>query len=160
MSETKTLNLTVVSDTELVMTRTFDAPLALVFEACSRKEHLEKWWAGGSDENTVECELDFRPGGRWRFVEHAPDGHEHAFRGEFLEIEAPYRMVQTFEYEGAPGEILVQSIEFTESDGRTLMTASATYPSKATRDAMLDAGMTAGAERAYRKLDALLQTLV
>lgn len=160
MSETKTLQVTVVSDTELVMTRTFDAPLELVFEATSRKEHLEKWWAGGSDENTVECELDFRPGGRWRFVERAPDGHEHGFRGEFLEIDPPHKVVQTFEYEGAPGEILVQSMVFTEENGRTLMTASATYPSKAARDAMLDAGMTTGAERAYRKLDALLATMI
>ena len=89
-----TLTLTLPSDREIVMTRVFDAPRELVFEAHSKCEHLEKWW--GPRRYTLSvCEMDFRPGGAYRFVQRGPDGEEHGFRGEFREIVPPERIVWT-----------------------------------------------------------------
>src|SRR5262245_33172560 len=79
------LTVTLPSDLEIKMVRVFDAPRALVFEAHTTCEHVKHWWGRG---NPLDCEMDFRPGGSYRFVEHAPDG-QYAFRGEYLEIRAP-----------------------------------------------------------------------
>ncbi len=95
------LTITTPSDREIVMTRIFDARRELVFEAHSKCEHLANWW-GPRKYALVVCELDFRPGGAYRFVQRGPDGEEHGFRGEFREIVPPERIVQTFEYEGMP----------------------------------------------------------
>jgi uncharacterized protein YndB with AHSA1/START domain len=155
MNSTRTPDLTVTTptDTEIVLTRTFDAPRERVFEAHSRCEHLRRWWARG---NPVDCELDFRPGGRYRFVEHAPDGNDYAFRGEFREIVAPERIVQTFEYEGMPGQIVVETLELTETDGRTTLTTTSVFASRAERDGMIESGMESGVRESYAALDALL----
>src|SRR5512139_804938 len=106
-----TLSVTLPSDVEIRMVRVFQAPRALVFAAHSRPEHLRHWWGRG---NPLDVELEFRPGGHYRFVEHAPDGEEYAFRGEYLEIVEPERIVQTFEFEGWPGQVAVETIELTE----------------------------------------------
>src|SRR3712207_815152 len=108
MSQATSGGLTVTrrGDREIVMTRVFDAPRELVFEAHSRCEHVKQWWGRG---NPLDCEMDFRPGGSYRFVEHAPDGGEYAFRGEYREIERPERIVWTFEWEGMPGHVSVET---------------------------------------------------
>jgi len=154
------LTVTLPSDLEIVMTRVFDAPRALVFEAHSRCEHLTQWFAGGSPGSTMDCELDFRPGGRYRYVETTDDGSVHAFRGEIREVVAPERIVQTFEYEGMPGHISVETLEFTEEGGKTRLTTTAVFTSREDRDGMVSSGMEEGAGRAYDKLEALLRTLV
>jgi uncharacterized protein YndB with AHSA1/START domain len=100
MTATKSrLQLTLPSDTEIVMTRVFDAPRRLVFEAHSKPEHLRHWW-GPREFTMALCEMDFRPGGKWRYVLRSARG-DFAFRGEFREIVAPERIVWTFEFEGA-----------------------------------------------------------
>src|SRR5213592_3453630 len=111
MSQTGSGRLTVTtpSDREIVLTRVFDAPRALVFEAHSRCEHVRRWWGRG---NPLDCEMDFRPGGTYRFVEHAPGEGDFAFRGEYREIVAPERIVQTFEFEGLPGHVSVETLAF------------------------------------------------
>src|SRR5262249_62331770 len=83
-------------------TRVFDAPRRLVWEAMSRPEHYPHWW-GPRSQRMVSCQLDFRPGGSYRFVTRGPDGNEYAFRGEIREVVPPERVVQTFEFEGSPG---------------------------------------------------------
>jgi uncharacterized protein YndB with AHSA1/START domain len=149
------LTVTTPSDREIVMTRVFDAPRQLVFEAHSNCEHLRKWWARG---NPMDCDLDFRPGGSWRIVEHAPDGETYGFRGEFREIDEPERIVQTFEFEGMPGKVLVETIVFSEEDGRTTLTSTSVFDSVEDRDGMLQSGMEAGARESLDRLAELLAT--
>jgi uncharacterized protein YndB with AHSA1/START domain len=144
------LEVTTPSDTEIQMTRVFDAPRELVFEAHTTAEHMSNWW-GPRKYEVVSAEYDFRPGGKWRIVHRGPDGDEHGFRGEFREIVPPERIVWTFEYEGAPGSIAVETLTLTTlSDGG----------SKEARDAMLESGMQEGAAETFDRLDEYLETLV
>lgn len=152
------LIVSVSGDREVVLTRLFDAPRALVFSAFTTREHLERWWGLRRTTTKVEV-LDFRPGGAWRFVERAEDGSEYAFSGKFLEIKRPERFVWTFEYEGAPGQISQTAFEFTEEKGKTKMTATVLFSSMAERDEMVKAGMEYGAAESYDVLDELLLKL-
>ena len=147
-----TISVTTPTDTTLRMTRTFDAPRDLVFAAHTEARHIKHWWGRG---NPLDVEIDFRVGGRWRFVETA-DGQQHAFRGEFREINAPESFTWTFEYEPMAGHVSVERVEFTEEDGRTTVTSLTTFDSKADRDGMIESGMEGGAEESYRALDAYL----
>ncbi|WP_016698364.1 SRPBCC family protein [Actinoalloteichus spitiensis] len=149
------LRVTTPSDVEITMSRTFDAPRDRLFAAYASREHLRRWWARG---NPMDCELDFRPGGSYRFVEHAPDG-DYAFHGEYQEITAPERIVHTFEFEGTPGEVLVDTVTFEERDGRTTLTTVTRFDSREARDAMLRAGMVGGAAESLRRLAEILPTL-
>jgi uncharacterized protein YndB with AHSA1/START domain len=150
---TDDLKVTLPSDLEIKMERVFEAPRALVFEAHTKCEHVKHWWGRG---NPLDCEIDFRTGGSYRFVEHAPEGGDYAFRGEYLEIQPPERIVQTFEYEGAPGQICVETLEFTEGDGRTTITSVTRFDTRVQRDSMVDAGMQDGARQSYEALAAYL----
>src|SRR5690349_6012305 len=93
----KALSVSVPSDREIVLTREFDAPRELVFLAMSKPEHMRHWW-GQAGSTLAVCEMDFRPGGAWRFVERDKNGAEWGFRGEVREIDPPERVVQTFEF--------------------------------------------------------------
>jgi uncharacterized protein YndB with AHSA1/START domain len=150
------LTVTLPSDLEIKMVRTFDAPRALVFAAHSTPEHVKHWWGRG---NPLDCEMDFRPGGGYRFVEHAPDGEKYAFRGEYREIVAPERIVQTFEFEGMPGQVCVETLELTEADGRTTVTSVTRFDTKEERDGMVASGMESGARESYDALAAYLAKL-
>ena len=147
-----TIDVSTPSSTELVMSRTFDAPKALVFAAHTEAEHLRHWWGRG---NPLDVTIDFRVGGKWRFVE-TSGGQEHAFRGEFREISAPDSFTWTFEYEPMAGHILVESYTFTEDDGRTTVTGRSTFSSQEDRDGMLQSGMEEGANQSYAALEAYL----
>jgi uncharacterized protein YndB with AHSA1/START domain len=155
MATNDTLTVSTPSDLEIVMTRVFDAPAALVFEAHSKLEHVRKWWGRG---NPLDGELDFRPGGKWRFVEHA-DGQEYGFRGEYREIVPNEKIVQTFEYEGMPGKICVETLVLTEVAGKTTLTTTSVFDTKEDRDGMLQSGMEDGANESLNHLDALLADL-
>ena len=98
-------------------------------------------------------------GGKWRFLHRGPDGDEHGFRGEFREIVPPEKIVWTFEYEGAPGQIAVETMTLKEKDGKTPLTAVSDGGSKEARDAMLESGMQEGAAETYDRLDEYLETL-
>jgi uncharacterized protein YndB with AHSA1/START domain len=149
------IEVTTPSDTEIRMTRTFDAPRELVFAAHSQAEHLKHWWGRG---NPLDVELDFRVGGTYRFVEHS-DGEQYAFRGEYREIVEPERIVQTFEFEGMPGHVCVETLELTEHDGRTTAISTIRFDTVEDRDGMLASGMSQGAEQSYLALDKYLCTL-
>jgi uncharacterized protein YndB with AHSA1/START domain len=150
-----TITVTTPSDTELRMSRSFDAPRDLVFAAHTQAEHLRHWWGRG---NPLDVQIDFRVGGTWRFVEHA-DGEQHAFRGEFRQIDAPESFTWTFEYEPMAGHVAVERYEFTEENGRTTVTCMSTFDNQEDRDGMLQSGMEVGAEQSYRALDTYLSTL-
>lgn len=149
------LTVTLPSDLEITMVRVFEAPRALVFAAHTQCEHVKHWWGRG---NPLDCEMDFRPGGSYRFVEHAPDG-EYAFRGEYREIQPPERIVQTFEFEGMPGHVCVETLELTEEDGKTTITSVTRFDTKEDRDGMVSSGMADGARASYEALDKYLATL-
>ena len=157
-SGSKQLTVTTPSDREIVMTRVFDAPRDLVFEAHSSCEHMSRWW-GPRRYEVAKCDLDFRPGGAWRIVHRGSDGDEHGFRGEFREIVRPERIVWTFEWEGLPGHVSVQTAEFEEHDGKTTLTATAVFSSVEDRDGMLDSGMESGAAESYDRLEEYLESL-
>src|SRR5918999_5842647 len=150
------LTVTLPSDLEIKMVRVFDAPRALVFEAHAKCEHVKQWWGRG---NPLDCEMDFRPGGTYRFVEHAPDGEQYAFRGEYREIQAPERIVQTFEFEGMPGHVAVETLELTEENGKTTVTSVTRFDTKEERDGMVASGMETGARESYDALAAYLAKL-
>jgi uncharacterized protein YndB with AHSA1/START domain len=154
-----TLTVTTPSDLEIVLTREFDAPRALVFEALSKPEHLRNWWGQAASTLTL-CEMDFRPGGKWRCVERDKDGQEFAFRGEVREIKRPERIVQTFEWEGLPGHISVETMHLDDLGGRTRITIRSVFDTVEDRDGMLQSGMEQGAGESYDRLEAYLTPLV
>jgi uncharacterized protein YndB with AHSA1/START domain len=152
------MQVTTPSDREVVMTRVFDAPRDLVFEAHTSCEHMSHWW-GPRRYVISSCDIDFRPGGAYRIVQKGEDGAEYAFRGDFREIDRPSRIVWTFEWEGMPGHISVQTVTFEEQDGKTTLTATAVYDSVEDRDGTLASGMTEGAAETWDRLDEYVQTL-
>jgi uncharacterized protein YndB with AHSA1/START domain len=158
VASSHTLTVTTPTDREIVMTRVFDAPRELVFEAVSKPEHLKEWW-GPRGHTMPVCEVDFRPGGAYRFVNRDADGNEYAFRGEFREIVPPERIVWTFEFEGMPGNISVDTLTLVEEDGKTTLTSTSRYDSVEQRDGMLQSGMETGAAESYDRLAEFLEKL-
>jgi uncharacterized protein YndB with AHSA1/START domain len=105
---------------------------------------------------TVE-RMEVRKGGVWRFVQRGPDGKEHSFNGVYHEITPPERLVHTFEYEGTPSEVLLETVTFEERGGKTILTDQAVFQSVANRDGMLKAGMETGAAETMDRLADLLK---
>jgi uncharacterized protein YndB with AHSA1/START domain len=156
--DSDTLTLTLPSDREIVMTRIFDAPRELVFEAHSSCEHLTKWW-GPRRYEIATCEVDFRPGGKWRMVHRGQEGAEFGFRGEYREIVRPERIVWTFEWEGMPGHISVEALTLEDLDGKTRLTTTSVFDSVEDRDGMLKSGMEEGAAETWGRLAEHLATM-
>jgi uncharacterized protein YndB with AHSA1/START domain len=154
------LTLTTPSDREIVLTRTFDAPRALVWQAATDPKHVPHWW-GPRGFTLPVCEIDLRVGGSWRYVNRDCDGKDHPFKGIYLEIVPPLRIVQTETYDVEPwknGEAMV-TMTLAERDGRTTLTAHALHPSQEARDAYLNAGMEKGAGETYDRLEEHLATM-
>src|SRR5580765_340760 len=129
-----TFKTTLPSNEEIRMTRLFDAPRRLVFEAMTKPEHVRRWWGILDDRYSVAvCEIDLRPGGAWRFVGRHPKG-EVEFYGVYREIAPPSRLVFTEIFAPFPDTESVVSTVFTEEDGKTRLTATCAYPSMDVRD--------------------------
>jgi uncharacterized protein YndB with AHSA1/START domain len=147
------------SDVEIRLTRQFDAPARLVFEAMTKPEHVKQWWGRLGDGYSVPvCEIDLRPGGSWRFVNRHPHG-EAAFHGEYREITPPSRLVFTEIFEDFPDTVSVVTTDFTEENGKTQLTVTARYPSIEVRDAVIASGMSRGAGISYDRLEDLVADL-
>ena len=145
--------LTLPSDTEIRMTRVFNAPPELLFKTMSNPAFIPQWWGYGTQ---VE-KHDFRVGGKWRFVQHDDDGNANGFGGEFREIMPPLRFVQTFEWDGMPGHILTESMEFEDlGNGQTRLINTSQFANKEDRDGMLASGMEGGANDSWDRLEALV----
>ncbi len=144
------------SERELVVTRTFDAPARLVFEAWTRAELLKRWWVPKSFGITlVSCEADVRVGGKYRFVfSHPASPEPMAFFGRYLEVTPHSRLVWTNE-EGAEGG-QVTTVTFEEKAGKTLLVMHDLYPSKAALDEAIASGSTSGVGETFEQLDGLL----
>lgn len=151
--------VTTPSDEEIVLTRLFDAPRALVFEVMTKPEHVKQWWGClGEGYSVPVCEIDLRVGGAWRFVNRHPKG-EAAFHGEYREITPPSRLVYTEIFEEYPDTVSVVATDLTEEDGKTRMTATVRYPSREVRDMVIASGMSRGAGISYDRLEDLVATL-
>ncbi|HTS63238.1 MAG TPA: SRPBCC family protein [Candidatus Acidoferrales bacterium] len=152
-------NVSTPSDCEIRLTRLFDAPRQLVFEAMTRPEHVRQWWGRlGEGYSVPVCEIDFRPGGKWRFVNRHPGG-EAAFYGEYREIDPPGRVVFTEIFEPFPDSVSVVTAELSEEDGQTRLVATVRYPSLQVRDMVMGSGMARGAGISYDRLEDLLAQL-
>jgi len=157
MKNTGTLQVTTPSDREIVLTRVFDAPRRLVFEAFSKPELLKRWF-GPRGWSLDVCEVDFRVGGGFRFVMRGPDGKQMGMRGVYRELSPPERSVHMESFDDYPGESQVTAV-FVEHEGKTTLTATVLYPSKEVRDIVIQSGMEHGAAESYDKLAELLASV-
>ncbi len=159
-ANSETFTGTTPSDREIQLTRLFDAPCSLVFEAMSQPEHITRWW-GCLDEgySVPVCEVDLRPGGAWRFVNRTPEGELAAFHGVYREIAPPDRMVFTEIFEPFPDVESVVTVVLTEENGKTRLTMNAVYPSLEVRDMVLKSGMARGAAISYDRLEDVVARL-
>ena len=148
------------SEREIVITRRFRAPARIVFEAWTRPEHVQRWWAPRSrDVAVVECTADVRPGGAYRYVLARGAAERFAFSGKYLEIDPGARVVYTQWFEAIPGAEVVVTVTFEEKDGATTLVAREVYPSKEARAAALDSGMESGMRETIEQLDELVAAL-
>jgi uncharacterized protein YndB with AHSA1/START domain len=154
-----TFKVTTPADTEIVITRLFDAPRRLVFDAITRPEHVRRWWGLLDERYSVPvCEIDLRPGGAWRFVGRGPMG-DVVFYGEYREIAPPTRLVFTEIYAPFPDAESVVTATLTPEHGKTRLNATSKYPSKVVRDMVLGTGMERGAGISYDRLDEVAMEL-
>lgn len=158
MKNTGTLQVTTPSDREIVLTRVFDAPRRLVFDAFTKPELLKRWF-GPRGWSLVVCEVDLKVGGGFRFVLRSPHGKDMGMRGVYREIVPPERSVHMESFDDYPGEAQVTAL-FVEEGGKTTLTATILYPSKEVRDIVIKSGMEHGAAESYDKLAELLPSTV
>jgi len=157
-----TLQVTRPSEREIAMTRVFNAPRQLVFDAWTSPDHLPRWFGRGGDEMIV-CDIDLRVGGTWRVVWRLREGGEMGMHGEYREIDRPARLVSTETFEGDYTEVMgtetINTLVLEEHDGKTTMTSTSLYKSQEDRDRALGTGMEGGAAETFDRLEELLQTL-
>jgi uncharacterized protein YndB with AHSA1/START domain len=153
---------TLPTDTQIQITRVFDAPKHLVFRAWTTPELIKRWWAAGRGEVTV-AEVDLRVGGTWRYVIVTDSGFEVGFHGEYREVVANERIVYTEVYEGVPGgdaAPVVVTMAFTEKDGRTTITLLTEAGNRETRDIIMSSGMEAGVQDGWDLLEQVAISLM
>ena len=154
MKNTGTLKVSLPTEREVVMTRVFDAPRRLVFDALTKPELLRRWF-GPRGWSLVVCEADLKVGGAWRWVLRGPDGRDMGMRGVYQEITPPEWLVSTESFDDYPGESL-NTLILSEEDGKTTFTITVRYASQEIRDAVIKSGMEHGAAECYDKLAEML----
>ncbi len=153
-----TATVTLPNDTQILITREFNAPAHLVYKAWTTPELVKRWWTAELGEATI-ADIDLRVGGAWRYVMVADGGVETAFHGEYREVVPNERIVSTEVYEGAPDAEAVNTATFAEKDGRTTLTILVQHQNKANRDAHLDYGMESGMQKAMDLLERIAVSL-
>jgi uncharacterized protein YndB with AHSA1/START domain len=161
---THRLEVTTTSDFDIVMTRSFNAPAQLLFDAWTKPEHMRRWFGRPDTWEMDVCDIDLRVGGKYRWhMRHRETGEGMGIYGEYRKIEAPTLLANTeifeepyFEEMGAGSE---NTLEFIEKDGVTTQVGTSVYKTKAQRDRVLQTGMEEGAEESFERLDALLAEL-
>ena len=143
---------------QIVITREFDAPRELLFRAHTDAALLVQWLGPRALTLTVD-RLEARDGGRWRYIHRDAEGTEYAFHGVYHGTPSPDGIVQTFEFEGAPGHVSLETLTFEDQDGTTLLRQSAVFQSVADRDAALQSGMERGVNEGMERLDELVARL-
>lgn len=149
--------VTTPSDREIRVERIFNAPRERVWRAYTDPELVAQWWGRGN--KLVIERMEVERGGHWRYVEHGPEG-AHGFEGRYREVSAPERIVQTFEWDGMPGYVAVDTATFEDlGDGRTRVVSTSLFHTTEERDGMLNSGMEQGLNESYAALDELLARL-
>ena len=163
VTSSRTAKVTLPTDEQILITREFDAPRHLVYRAWTTPELVERWWSGRRGKMTL-AEIDLRVGGAWRYVMVANGGFEVGFHGEFREIVPDERIVTTEVYEGAPaGDLadddVINTVTFTEVDGRTTLELLTQTTSRELRDIIIDSGMEGGVQEQMELLEQLAISL-
>jgi uncharacterized protein YndB with AHSA1/START domain len=158
MTSSRRAVVTLPTDTQVLITREFDAPRHLVFRAWTTPELISRWWSGDRGEVT-SIEVDLRVGGAWRYVMTANQGFEVAFHGEYQEVVPDERIVSTEIFEGAPGAAAVTTTSFAEQDGRTTVSILVQHSSRENRDMHVNSGMEDGLQEAMDHLDQVVASL-
>lgn len=143
-------------DRDVVITRQFDAPIALVFDVLTKPEHVRKWFF---DREVRECSIDLRVGGKYRYTTAMDDGAEFSFYGTFLEIDPPKRFVNSWMLDLWPEVQAVESVHLVEANGVTTMTDTLTFSDAAGRNRMIDSGF-GGIQESYDRTEDLLRSLL
>ncbi len=156
--EARRATVTTPTEREIHVERIFDAPRDRVFELFTDPELIPEWW-GPRGTTTIVDEMDVRNGGSWRYVTRNSDGSETAFRGTYREVSPPDRIVQTFEWEGMPGHVSVDTAVFEDLGERTKLVSSSLFHTTEERDGMLGSGMEEGMNETYQRLDELIERL-
>jgi uncharacterized protein YndB with AHSA1/START domain len=153
VNETGTLQITTPSEREIAMTRVFDAPRSLVFDAWTKPELLKRWLGVRNGWSLAVCEVDLRVGGAYRFLWRGPERAELGMRGEYREVVRPERIVATEVFDEAwyPGEA-VDTTVMVEEDGKTTVTTTVLYESQEARDGVLESDMERGVAESYDTL--------
>ncbi|MEX0681973.1 MAG: SRPBCC family protein [Dehalococcoidia bacterium] len=141
---------------ELFLTRTFNAPRDLVFKTWLDPKAIPEWWGPRKDATIVD-QMDVRPGGTWRFISRDAEGNEFGFHGVYHEITPGERIVQTFEFEGWPGHVALETATFEEVDGKTKFTGQSVFQSVEDRDGMVSSGMEEGAAETMDRLAEIVE---
>jgi uncharacterized protein YndB with AHSA1/START domain len=150
--------VTLPSDTEILITRHFDAPAALVWETLTRSEHVLRWW-GPEWCPLISADIDLRVGGAWRYVARMDDGSELGWHGEYREIDAPRSITSTEVFEGFPDAESLNTMTLTEIDGVTTLQTLVRHQSQEFRNGHIESGMEGGMQETFNRLDALLVEL-
>lgn len=159
MTNKGTAVVTLPGDTQILITREFDAPKHLVYRAWTTPELIKRWW-GGDRAKVTHVEVDLRVGGKWRYVAVANEGgFEFAFHGEYREVVTDERLVSTEVFEGAPDAAALNTLTLTERDGRTTLTALVEHTSQENRDAHINSGMEDGMQEAMDHLEEVARSL-
>jgi len=144
---------------EIIMVRIFDVPRELVFTVMTDPQLIPQWW-GRRTYTTIVDKMDVQAGGLWRYIQRDQQGNEFAFHGVYHSITAPERVIDTFEFEGLPGHVILETMTLeAQADGTTKVIVSSVFQSVADRDGMLSAGMEVGANESYDRLAELLAKL-
>lgn len=160
MTSRQAVNATITTptDREIRIERIFEAPRDRVFAVYTDPALIPEWW--GPRGTTAEVvEMDVRTGGDWRFLVRNSDGTQTGFRGTYREVAPPERIVQTFEWDGMPGYVSVETATFEDLGDRTKVTTTSIFHTTEERDAMLSSGMEGGLNETYQRLDELLARL-
>jgi uncharacterized protein YndB with AHSA1/START domain len=152
------LTVTTPSDREVLITRVFDAPRRLVFDAYTNPKHVPRWMLGPEGWTMPVCEIDLRSGGSWHFVWRKADGKEMDMRGGYRDVVPPERVVSTESW-GPEWPETINTVTFVEENGKTSVNISILYPSKDARDAALKTGMKEGMIASYNRMAELLDSL-
>lgn len=161
MSENMKTQVTLPSDEEILISRTFNAPRDLMWQMYTTAEHLQHWW-GPEGWTLPVCEVDFRPGGTWFYCMQGPDGMRSCGKATYLEIDAPARIVYEDAFTDNDGHVFEDmpvghiTLEFAEKDGQTTVLNTVRYPTQADRDKVIEMGMEAGIDQTFNRLEAYL----
>jgi uncharacterized protein YndB with AHSA1/START domain len=154
MNRHGTATVTLPSDLEILITRTFDAPADVIFRAWTTPEYVRQWWSDDANP-VVACDIDLRVGGGWRYVTRTVDGTELGWHGTYREIDAPGRLVATEVFEGFPDAEAVNTMTLTEAGGTTTLAVTVRHTSKEHRDGHVESGMETGMQLALDRVEDL-----